>query len=275
MFHKWRPRAKVGVYLGQSPQHARSVALVLSLETGLVSPQFHVSFDSSFQTVISTASEPNVPSHWQALAGLQEETSPTVELPSPEPSDGTSLPYIDAPLPSKAGSVDFLHLENDSPHEMGVPTVHTEPPVDSTPALPSVKTASSAAPLPVRPIHPSPVRHNTCPQRERRPVQRLIESMSAVTSDDNVDPTTEILSLQAMFPDEVSTIWDHPLMAYATSSNPDTLYYHEAMKAPDAPEFLKAMQEEVNGQMDNEVYELILRSELPEGATVLPAVWAM
>jgi Reverse transcriptase (RNA-dependent DNA polymerase) len=99
--------------------------------------------------------------------------------------------------------------------------------------------------------------------------------MSAVTSDDNVDPTTEILSLQAMFPDEVSTIWDHPLMAYAASSDPDTLYYHEAMKAPDAPEFLKAMQEEVNGQMDNEVYELILRSELPEGATVLPAVWAM
>jgi hypothetical protein len=176
MFHKWQPRAKVGVYLGRSPQHARSVALVLSLETGLVSPQFHVSFDSFFQTVISTASEPNVPSHWQALAGLQEETSPTVELPSPEPSDGTSLPYIDAPLPSKAGSVDFLHLENDSPHEMGVPTVHTEPPVDSTPALPSVETASSAAPSPVRPIHPSPVRPNMRPQRERRPVQRIAKS---------------------------------------------------------------------------------------------------
>jgi hypothetical protein len=70
-------------------------------------------------------------------------------------------------------------------------------------------------------------------------------------------------------------MWDHPLMAYAASSDPDTLYYHEAMKAQDAPEFLKAMQEEVNGQVDSKVYELILRSELPEGATVLPSVWAM
>jgi ABC-type amino acid transport substrate-binding protein len=78
-----------------------------------------------------------------------------------------------------------------------------------------------------------------------------------------------------MFPGEASTLWDHPLLAYAASFDPGTLYYHEAMKADDAPEFRKAMQEEVNGQMDNGVYKLLLRSEVPTGATVLPAVWAM
>jgi ABC-type amino acid transport substrate-binding protein len=99
--------------------------------------------------------------------------------------------------------------------------------------------------------------------------------MQAVTDDQVIEQPIELLSLQAMFPGETSTLWDHPLLAYAASSDPDTLYYHEAMKAEDAPEFRKAMQEEVDGQMDNGVYELILRSEVPTGATVLPAVWAM
>ena len=35
---KWKSRARVGINLGPSPRHARSVALVLNIETGLVSP---------------------------------------------------------------------------------------------------------------------------------------------------------------------------------------------------------------------------------------------
>jgi hypothetical protein len=50
-FHKWRRRSKPGVYLGKSPKHGRNVSLVLSRETGLVSPQFHVAFDPTFDTV--------------------------------------------------------------------------------------------------------------------------------------------------------------------------------------------------------------------------------
>ena len=45
---KWKERARIGVYLGQSPLHPRNVALVLDVTTGLVSPQFHVKFDPSF-----------------------------------------------------------------------------------------------------------------------------------------------------------------------------------------------------------------------------------
>ena len=47
-FHKWKVRARVGVNLGQSPIHNQNVALVLNLDTGHVSPQFHVKFDNSF-----------------------------------------------------------------------------------------------------------------------------------------------------------------------------------------------------------------------------------
>jgi flavin-dependent dehydrogenase len=40
IFHKWKQRANVGVYLGRSPQHARNMALVFKRWMALVSPQF-------------------------------------------------------------------------------------------------------------------------------------------------------------------------------------------------------------------------------------------
>jgi hypothetical protein len=48
---KWMPRARVGIYFGRSPKHARNIASVLNLRTGFVSPQFHVKFDDTFEKV--------------------------------------------------------------------------------------------------------------------------------------------------------------------------------------------------------------------------------
>jgi hypothetical protein len=42
---KWDSRARVGLYIEPSPRHTRNITLVLSLDTGLVSPQFHVQHD--------------------------------------------------------------------------------------------------------------------------------------------------------------------------------------------------------------------------------------
>ena len=39
------------MYLGKSPQHASTVALVLNLTTWHVSPKFHVTFNTMFKTV--------------------------------------------------------------------------------------------------------------------------------------------------------------------------------------------------------------------------------
>ena len=48
---KWDARSWASIYLGQSPIHNRNVALALNIHTRYVSPQFHVKFDKSFQTV--------------------------------------------------------------------------------------------------------------------------------------------------------------------------------------------------------------------------------
>ena len=36
--------------MGRSPQHGRNVALVMDRDTALVSPQFHVAYDATFDT---------------------------------------------------------------------------------------------------------------------------------------------------------------------------------------------------------------------------------
>ena len=46
--HKWSSRSSLGVYLGASPNHAKSVASILNLRTGHVSAQFHIKFDDFF-----------------------------------------------------------------------------------------------------------------------------------------------------------------------------------------------------------------------------------
>jgi hypothetical protein len=53
---------------GPSLQHANSVGLVLSLTTGLVSTQFHIKYDDSFETLRHGAGI--VQSNWQTLAGF-------------------------------------------------------------------------------------------------------------------------------------------------------------------------------------------------------------
>jgi hypothetical protein len=69
--NKWVGRSRVAINLGQSPRHARSVALVLSLLTGYVSPQFHLKHDDFFETVRDVNAMPQ--SKWQELANFTPE----------------------------------------------------------------------------------------------------------------------------------------------------------------------------------------------------------
>jgi hypothetical protein len=59
---KWEMQARLAINLGPSLQHGGSMGLVLSLNTGLVSPQFHVRHDNGFETLQQGAGK--VPSRW-------------------------------------------------------------------------------------------------------------------------------------------------------------------------------------------------------------------
>jgi len=66
---KWKPRSRRGQYMGTSPVHAESVALVRNLHTGYLSPQYHIVFDDEFSTVY--ADEDEKPPNWDALCIFQ------------------------------------------------------------------------------------------------------------------------------------------------------------------------------------------------------------
>jgi hypothetical protein len=64
-------------------------------------------------------------------------------------------------------------------------------------------------------------------------------------------------------------------IAFLARSDPDILYYHQAMKAKDAKELCQAMQGEVNSHCENNRWKIIGRNKVPEGVKVLDSVWAM
>jgi hypothetical protein len=88
----WLAPVRVGINLGISPTHARSVTLVLSLKSGLASPQFHTKHDDLFETVPKKAAGFRMPkSQWQQLSGFIKKGAATgaTELTPPNKSGAT------------------------------------------------------------------------------------------------------------------------------------------------------------------------------------------
>ena len=82
-------------------------------------------------------------------------------------------------------------------------------------------------------------------QNSVSPVQKLIQTMMAELSQvtaENIEG--EIYCLEAISPNYAGQPELDPLQIYKATSDPDTMYMHEAMKEPDAGEFKKAMQKE-------------------------------
>ena len=65
------------------------------------------------------------------------------------------------------------------------------------------------------------------------------------------------------------------MMAMSAFSDPDTMYYHEAMREPDAQDFIGAVKKEFTDLLEKGVFTFEKRSKVPKGATLFPSVWAM
>jgi hypothetical protein len=70
---KWNPRARLGLFLGFSELHSSQVPLVLNVNTGYISPQFHVIFDDKFETVNSLPAEQPLDKQWADIIKLGRE----------------------------------------------------------------------------------------------------------------------------------------------------------------------------------------------------------
>lgn len=118
--------------------------------------------------------------------------------------------------------------------------------------------------------------------RRVRTPQRLIQVMAAEIAElthNNVEG--ELLAYQLLCPKGREILTGkkcgkdcrcNPLLAYKATADPDTMYFHQAMKEPDRAKFIKAMIKEVSNQSGNGNFTVELHSTVPEGATVLRAV---
>ena len=263
-FHKWKHRARVGVYtIGKSPQHSRNVALELDRSTALVSPQFHVAFDSSFDTV----KEITVPSLWQTKAGFVAQR----ELASKERKSRTSAHGGTG----KTGSTPAESLKKRKRTEAQSQARATRN------SIPAAATAGDGLPAPQidgesTEVDQHRVEITTRSGRKAKPAPRLIEAMAAEISEATVsDVKGELFSYVAMFPDDDMTDHDDPLQAFKAVSDPDTLYYHEAMREDDSEQFKTSMFKELTNQFDYGNFTVIHKDKVQEGSTILPAVWQM
>ena len=70
LYHKWKYRSKVGIYLSRSPMYGRNIALILNRDTGLISPPFHVKLDPTFKSI-----DRHLGQQWILKVGLNAKVS--------------------------------------------------------------------------------------------------------------------------------------------------------------------------------------------------------
>ena len=289
---RWNPRARIGLNLGPSPTHARNVHLVLSLTTGLVSPQFHCRFDDFFETCKHGASDASMQSTWQRLAGLTRASINPMLMTDERLLGGQRLnesrltqePYIPPSDISQTNSEvqDTSEFFEDSEIERSVDIA--EPPYEIA-SPPSQEPHQNQAPEVSEVPAEVPAQAGTSSRgRARRMTRAMAESVSQqqfygrsnmhymassamVTGQTDEDHEhDEHLALQDRM--------RHPIAFHAEMMG-DIMYLQQALRQPDASQFVDAVIQEVNGHVDNKHWTLIKRSEVPKDADVVPSVWSM
>jgi hypothetical protein len=253
----------MGIYLGKSPIHNPTVALVLHAQKGYVSPQFHVKMDPSFHSVRPTTRQDKVKILWPVRTGFVEKQVQHVTKTKSKKRDRK----ITATLASEGGGR--------IPSSEGGRLPSTEGGSDKARASKHMSQRDQ----PTAPELPDP---NGIPKgsgahdtnepwtrlgRSQQSPQRLIEVMEAeLTTSTKDDIPGELFTYPAMCPIQRDpTMDEHPLLYMkATASGQDTMYLHEAMKEPDALDYKKAMQTEVKDQTEGKVFRLMQQSQVPK-----------
>ena len=164
----------MGIFLCHSPHLAASVPLILSTQTGLVSPQFHCVFDDRFKTV---KNEPNDTSVWQKKAHFRKHASaktndlliskPTnAQAPTPRlPPYASEIPAALLQLPDPS-----VHQANGEPDQVTIP--EASEPLQAAADLPQAVPAAPeppGAPSPTYPINIAPTGTTRTVRKVRTP----------------------------------------------------------------------------------------------------------
>ena len=280
MKSKWEPRSRLGVYLGHSPCHAGTVALVLNPRTLHVSPQFHVAFDDQFTTVPYLASG-DVPPNWNKIVNASELVSENdynlaklwidsgtvnTHLPNQEGDDSAKL----KPLPTSEGATnandkEIVSLEGDPKHMQ----------ILMQPTLPDLNALSARRSM----RNPQPS------QKAKETNDDTVKRMFAVAPSEINEKSNEsqnvggLMALVTHF-HNINLLFDgtinqcHHLVLATVAPNNDVYTLSQMLKLKDIKDFVLAMIKEIEDHESREHWELVQRKDLPVGAKTILSVWA-
>ena len=240
-----------------------------------MSPQFHVKFDDFFETVQSKSTDLDTPDPaWKYLSGFAAKKG-TTKADDKGVLDGLLAPRRGATAvqPTAASQQEQpAGLNQDLPFPLDTGTNDNEQPVTAQP------TAPAETPLPPQ-DPPTTLVRQTRSGRVIKNTPRYDQSMALrdhgivawelmIDQDKQEDQPTAAaqFTMQKALEDPI---------AFAATTNPDILYWDQAMKAHDRDKFLEAVSVELDGHKRMGNYEPIPIEKVPQGTKLIDMVWSM
>lgn len=267
---KWVKRSRIGIYIGQSPNHARNVALVLNPVTGLVSPQYHVVFDTNFDSVQQDSPAYNYAA-WRDKAHLRGDGTDDTDGGDSKLSDDESASTTSS---TSAAANQLPPATTPLIHDGGVPP--TSATADQHTGTNNDNPGTRENQLDAR-INPgrTDTRNTSTRARRAKPTARYQEYRQKLTTLAAPFEVLGMMDAQLAADLEVQQQMDDPIRFMAASSDPDTMYYHKAQRQEDWPQFNNATKEEIETHQRRGHWVLVKKSTVPQGETIKKGVWAM
>ena len=162
---RWQPCSRREVFVGFSSLHSSEVPLVLNLQTGSITPQYHVVFDDHFSTVTSVEREVDPSDHWAELCLKNATYNPTDPTDVGANGDSTAM-FLD----NDWLTPEELEVKVRSGHRQAAFRDTFEP--AAAPTLPSASVPIATPSLPTDDvpdlIAEPPIVHARVTQREQR-----------------------------------------------------------------------------------------------------------
>ena len=311
---KWAPKARRGQFLGFSKDHSSKIGLFRNLQTGSISPQFHVVFDELFTTVNSVDEDDDT---WiELFVSDREYYGPDEDEEELESDD--MFPDIDP---------EWLPIA-ELPNEPRLIVDSLDTPQDFSDEIP-VDTETESAPLdPITPTRETQVRFDVPPEPPTRPTTRtrlpdsgipaprirkpnrkifgddwvnhaiqltpssrtLIGNIVPDLSHDDIflysldwdAPFTEdfrsyhATNVLHIDPHDNEVEWYHPFTLAAKASSADTPTLRDIQKL--SPEeidlWYDAMDLELEALRNKDTMIEIKRSDVPKGKQIIKSTWA-
>jgi hypothetical protein len=229
------------------------VGLGLSMTTGLVSPAFHAFYDDKFQKINPTTNQYVPKSNWQVKCGFQKESA-IIQL------ENQHINNNDNSIKTIVDSID----NND-------PAVITWDPIDN------IDTTQSSQQNDNQSNHnENSTNKDNSINKERNNMQQQYKTRSGriVKQPDRYGEYVAHQTYQSSTTYEPHTEYVNPIVMMS-SSDPDTMYYHEILQQHDKNDFMDAMELEINNHTSKRHWELIKRTSIKKNVRILPCVWSM